>query len=82
MIAMVEGKRIVINKTAQTVTITGKAHIDQYPFSKAPARVSFYEKLHAKHSRIAGKQFYAPSLAAAKRAADMVAQAETASCPT
>ena len=76
MIAFVSGKRITLDTPSRTVTVQGRFHHDRSRFEEAQRRVAFYQGLNAKHVE---KPFYAASLAAAQRAADMVAQAEVAS---
>lgn len=73
MIAFVEGKRIAVDPEARTVTVQGRAHADSYAFEAAQGRVKLYRDLAAKHRT---KQFYAASLAAAERAAQMVAEVD------
>lgn len=75
MIAFVSGKRILIDPARRTVKVQGKIHLDEYSWDKARDRVKLYTALSAKHAR-GPRQPYAASLAAAQRAADMVAQAE------
>lgn len=75
MIAFVSGKRIVIDRAQRMVSVQGKIHLDQYPFAKARDRVKLYQGLAAKHAKNPHK-FYQSSLAAAQRAAEMVAQLE------
>lgn len=76
MIAFVDGKRILVDKAAKTVLVQGRLHGDCYPWGSAKSRVRLYEGLRAKHSKDPNNQFYVASLAAAKRAAEMVEQAE------
>lgn len=73
MIAFVSGKRVVVDQASRTVMVQGKRHTDQYPFAKARDRVKLYQGLAAKHAKNPHK-FYQSSLAAAQRAAEMVAQ--------
>jgi hypothetical protein len=75
MIAFVSGKRVVVDQAQRMVSVQGKIHIDQYPFAKARDRVTLYQGLAAKHAN-SPRKFYQSSLAAAQRAADMVAQLE------
>lgn len=75
MIAFVSGKRVTVDQAQRTVKVQGKAHLDEYPFEKARDRVKLYQGLAAKHAKNPHK-FYQSSLAAAQRAADMVAQLE------
>lgn len=76
MIAFVSGKRIVIDAAQRTVKVQGKIHLDEYPWSKARDRVALYQRLAAKQARNNPNKFYQSSLAAAQRAAEMVAQLE------
>jgi len=74
LIAFASGKRIRIDPVAREITVTGAMHVDTYSFDKASSRVKFYERLAQKH-RARPENPYAASLEAARKAAQMAAEA-------